>query len=572
VRRWAPLLLAVVVSLPGLRMGFTLDDWAQRGVVRGRLTYTTTYDLFSFGSSAETTRVLQDYGFPWFTWPDFRLRFFRPLSSALIGLDTELFGDAGWPQHLHSTLWYLALTALVLVLYRRVVPSLALLAGLLFALDDAHVIPVCWLANRNAIVSVTFVVGGLLAHLAWRERAKRWALPLSLTLFAIGLCAGESAISAMAFLPAFEWVHARGTGARVRSMVTGLLPAVLLLAVYSVLYKHGGYGARAVATYLDPATEPGAFFAAAGPRFLANLGGQAFGLPDLWLALPSGRGLLIGAGVLAVCCCWFAWKRWAPTDAEERRALEWLLLGSLGAMIPGLATFPATRLLTPASVGLAPVIAALLRGAWKDVGARRVVGLAWLVGSFVLQPLTTWAIIPWALSTVGTEVAASMRNLGLTARDRAVVVSSTDFGPPVFGAVVITELGLPMPARWRVWSMAPHAVVVTRVAERVVELEVEGGRMIDSVFEENFRSDRFPMHVGDEVRLAGEHYVVLSVDEGKPTRVRIELDDDPRELVFVWWNGTALERVSLPEPGSSRRFPRAQAILERLLVGARDPI
>lgn len=572
MRRWSPLLVAFVVSLAGLRVGFTLDDWPQRGVVRGALNYTTKFDLFTFGSSPETTRVMMDWGFPWFTWGEFKLRFFRPLSSALIVLDTELFGDAAWPQHLHSTLWYLLLTALVLTLYRRVAAPVATLAGLLFALDDAHTFPVTWLANRNAIVAASFVTAGLLAHLAWREAGKRWGAPLSLLLFALGLCAGESAVSTMAFVPAFEWFHARGSArARLASLAQGLWPVTGLLAAYTALYKRGGYGASAVATYLDPATEPVAFLTAAPGRFLANVGAQSFGLPDLWLVLPAARGAMIASGVVALGCFVLAWRRWAPRDEAARRTLGWLLLGSLGAMLPGLGTFPSTRLFTPASVGLAVVVATLLTGAWNDRGLRRWLGVGWLAGAFVLQPLGSWVTMPWSLAVVAERLEHAMRTLALVPGERVVVISSTDFGPPVYGAAVNVELGLPLPAQWRVWSMAPLPVVVSRPSERVVELEVVGGRMIDTVFEENFRSERFPMRVGEEIALEGERYTVLAVDAGKPTRVRIELARDPETLTFVWWNGDTLERVRLPEVGASRRFPRPQQILERLLLGEHEP-
>lgn len=547
-------------------MGFVLDDWVQRGVVRGTLQHTTRLDLFSFATTDEGVRQLMERSFPWFTAPELRLRLLRPLSSALIVLDTEVFGDAAWPQHLHSSLWYVALVAVALALYRKVVPELAIGAAVLFALDDSHTTPAAWLANRNAIVSVLFVWLGLRAHLEWRTAGKLWAAPVSALAYAVGLSAGESAVSAMAYVLAFEVAHSEGRAQRVRSTVMGLVPALVVLAGYCVVYKVTGAGARAGATYVDPIAEPLQFLVGAGPRFLGNIGMQAFGLPDLWLILPSTRGVLIAAGAAGLVLLALAWRRWAP-PGEDRKAMRWLALGALGAMIPGLATFPATRLLTPASLGLAPLIAVFLQGARRDRGAARALALVWLVGAFVLQPLTAWVTLPLGLRTVASRTMDAVRALHLTGRERVVVVSSSDFAPAVYGTVLCAELGLPPPTSWTVWSMAPLAVSLRRIGEGELELGVEGGRMADSVFEQNFRGEGYPMKVGDRVELGGQRLTVLSVDEGHPTSVRIELTRPVQDFTFVWWNGDTLERLELPPVGEGRVLPKTETILERFLAG-----
>jgi hypothetical protein len=558
------LVIAFLVTLPALGMGFVLDDWAQRGVVRGTLHHTTRFDLFSFATSERGVRELMGHGFPWFTAKELRLRFIRPLSSALIVLDTEVFGDTAWPQHLHSSLWYVALVAVALALYRKVLPEVAIMAAVLFALDDSHTTPAAWLANRNAMVSVLFVWFGLHAHLEWRTAGKAWAAPASALAYGLGLSAGESAVSAMAYVVAFELVHSEGHPRRLRSTMMGLVPALVVLGSYGVVYKVTGAGARAGATYVDPIAEPINFLVGAGPRFLGNVGMQAFGLPDLWLILPSTREVLIAAGAAGLLLLALAWRRWAPSG-DDRTALRWLLLGAVGAMIPGLATFPATRLLTPASLGLAPVIAVLLRGAWRDRGAARALGLAWLVGAFVLQPLTAWLTMPLGLRSIASRSADAIRDLHLSGQERVVMVSTSEFAPAVFGTALIDELRMPAPASWSIWSMAPLAVSLRRIAEGELELGVEGGRMVDSVFEQNFRGETYPMRIGDQVELVGQRLTVLSVDAGHATSVRIELTRPVGDFTFVWWNGDTLERLELPRVGEQRVLPRTDTILERVL-------
>lgn len=571
MRHWLPLVVAFLVSLPSLGAGFSLDDWAQRAVVKGALSHTTRAALFNFGAGdVEALRPLIERGpFPWFTLPELKLRFLRPLSSALIVFDTEVFGSTAWPQHLHSSLWYLALTALVLVLYRRLTPTVAVFAGVLFAIDDAHVMPAMWLANRNALVAVCFVWLGLWAHLRWREDGWRPGAVVSAVAFAFGLAAGETAVAALAYVLAYELVaRPQPWSSRLRA----LTPVLLVLALYAALYKLLNAGARGSATYLDPVSEPLTFLTLALPRFFANVGTQAFGAPDIYLALPEAKGLLIASGVVAVPLALLAWRRWAPADDGERRTLRWLALGAAGSLLPTLATFPATRLLTAASLGLAPVVATLLRAALRDAGLRRAMGVLWLGGAFVLQPLTQWLIMPIAFTTVSARALEAVTTLQAKPAERVVVLSSSEFVPAIYTGPLMADLGLTLPRTWHVWSMAPLPVDVRRTGERQVELSVVGGRMIDSVFEENFRNDNFPIGVGHRVSLEAASVTVLAVEGGKPTSVRFDLERPVEEFSFVWWDGDTLARVQLPAVGELRHFPRTQTMFERLMQGAKPPV
>lgn len=573
MRRWLPLVLAFVVTVPALPTGFLFDDWVQRGVVRGQVGHTTKWALFNFGAGdASALRPFIERGpFPWFTLPELKLRFLRPLSSALIVFDTEAFGDTAWPQHLHSSLWHVALVAFGLALYRRLfgaASSLAVLAGVLLALEDSHAMPTAWLANRNALVATTCVLAGLWAHWRWREEGWRPGLALSMLGFALGLSAGETGVAALAFVPALELVPRRRP---VKEHLVGLAPAALVLGGYAVLYKALDSGALGSATYVDPLTEPGLFLSQAPQRFLANVGAQALALPDLWLGLPSARPLLFASGVVGLGLFALAWRRWAPAEPVARGRVAALGVGALLAILPTLATFPAARLLTGASFGLAGLVAVLLQGAWRDVGLRRALGVGWLGLAFVLQPLTQWVIMPVSFDVMSRVTSQAVLGLEVKPEERVVVLSSTEFVTAIYGLLVLAEHRRPLPRTWQVVSMAPLATVVTRTGERAFELEVEQGAMIDSTFEENFRSDAFPFHVGDRVPLEAMEVTVLALEKGKPSRVRVALELEPEAFAFVWWNGDAMERVSLPAVGASRRFPRAQTMFERLLQGRREP-
>lgn len=568
MKRWAPLLIALVVALPGLRVGLVLDDWTQRAFVSGQPIERAWWDLFNLvpGEAVEMRELVERGPFPWFTLPEVKLRFFRPLSSALIRFDTLVFKDAVWLAHAHSTLWYLGLVALVAALYRRLVPGVAFAAALLFALDDSHTMPVLWLANRNSVLAVTFAWLGLWAHLRWREDGWRAGAPLSVLAYVVALLAGETAIAAMAYVVAFELA---GRTDSWRSRAVALLPATSVVVAFALLYRVLGMGSANSATYYDPGAEPLQFLINAPIRLLANVGGQSSGLPaDVWLFLPQLRPLLIALGVVALVVWPLAWRRWAPQEPVLRARLRWLALGGLFALIPPLATFPATRLMIAPSLGFIAVVGALLLGAWKDHGVRRVLGVGWLGLTFVLQPITTWVGMPGTFRFISGQTAAAVRAVSPKAGERIVIVTTSEFAPVVYGPGALAEFQQPLPRSWFVWSMAPLSHRLKRVSEREFELSTVEGRMVQSVFEQNFRETKtHPIAVGDTVKLDGQVVRVTAVDDGAPTSIRIELLEPPDAFRFVKWNGSIFEPLQLPAVGETVDLPRADTLFERDALG-----
>ena len=83
-------------------------------------------------------------------------------------VDYALWPDSGVGMHLQSLAWLACLVGLTALVYRRpiAVPLVAGLAALLYALDDAHGMPVAFLANRNAVVAASFGVLSLWSYAA----------------------------------------------------------------------------------------------------------------------------------------------------------------------------------------------------------------------------------------------------------------------------------------------------------------------------------------------------------------------------------------------------------------------
>jgi hypothetical protein len=154
----------VALVLPSVRAEFFADDYLQIAQLEGwGANPGSPLDLYLFvPHDRARVAALVDLGAPYFIAPKLELHFLRPLSSALMALDHALWGRRPLPYHVHTLLWHAALLAVVGALYRRAAPrSLALLAFLIFCLDDGHALSVTFIAVRNAVVSCALVWLGL---------------------------------------------------------------------------------------------------------------------------------------------------------------------------------------------------------------------------------------------------------------------------------------------------------------------------------------------------------------------------------------------------------------------------
>src|SRR6185503_14875822 len=107
-RRWPlalVLLLGLVVQLPTLRVGFFADDYVHQLVLAddGPRSPIPRWSLYDFGSAAEWAEFGRATGsLPWWTSSDWKIRFFRPLTSLSLGLDHALWGEHALGYHITS--------------------------------------------------------------------------------------------------------------------------------------------------------------------------------------------------------------------------------------------------------------------------------------------------------------------------------------------------------------------------------------------------------------------------------------------------------------------------------------
>ncbi|SRR6266540_2453647 len=298
--RSSQLLVAIgcMLGLAALPIGFFTDDYTFVARLDGHLPKPpTVFGLYDFVGTdrAETSTFIRQGPFPWWTALDLKLRFWRPLSSALFAFDHAVFGHAPLGYHLHALVWYGLLLGGVASLFRRVMSvPLRRFCLLVFVLSAAHSEPVGWLSSRHLLIAAVPSLWGLVAHVAYRERgfrAGRWLAPLGLL---VGLLGGEAALGVAMFWIAYELTGHSRTSARGVELGHLATPVAMVL-VYLIGYKVAGFGSAHNAAYFEPLSDPTSFALATARRMPILLGEMILGMPSaLVVALDPTPFIVLG--------------------------------------------------------------------------------------------------------------------------------------------------------------------------------------------------------------------------------------------------------------------------------------
>ncbi|HEU4535859.1 MAG TPA: hypothetical protein VFS00_17160 [Polyangiaceae bacterium] len=282
--------LGLLLTLPALAAKYGTDDYlfrcqlgaAQCPDLRARW---APWDMFRFfDGTAALARARRELGYaPWWSLDEMRTVFFRPIASLTHAFDWLVLGERPWAMHLHSVLWYGLLAAVAAALYRRLLgPTwVAGLAALLYAVDDAHGVPVGWLANRNGLCAAVFGLLAVGAYARWREQGSRPAAWLAHAALAAALLSAEAGVAAFLYLGAYALTLDK---APLKGRLLALLPSAALVALWRIGSVAAGYGAYGSDFYVDPGREPLAFARTAVERVPALLFGQftISLVTDLW--------------------------------------------------------------------------------------------------------------------------------------------------------------------------------------------------------------------------------------------------------------------------------------------------
>lgn len=584
---WVAAALGFLLFVPALGLGLQFDDFSHRVAfhpIAGLDEFERSpLELFAFiDGDPNTARATMDRGTsPWFMNERLKLSFFRPVSGLSHWLDFGLWPESPWLMHLHSLLWYAALVLVVARCYRRfLAPAwVAGLAALLYAIDDAHLFPAAWLANRNALLSGFFGVLSLVLHDRWRRDGSRAAAALAPLALLAALLANEGAVAVGGYLLAYALFIDTGTRAqRWASLIPGALVGVLWAASYALL----GYGAAGSGLYVDPVGEPLRFAHAAAERAPLLLWGQwAFPAADVHGLLSRDAGhvmWLVALGLIAVLAVLLA-----PLLRRDRTARFWAL-GMALALLPVCGTFASNRLLIFVGLGGMGLLAqylAWLRApeAWRRWRHRVV---------FTVLILVHVALAPLASVSALEHLASLGRMYGLMAdtlpadpalrRQRLVVVNPPSALSAMYAFLIHAIAGRPLPERGLLLTPSVYAVEVQRVDAHTLAVRPQGGlllppghapaddgaapvldvryafQQLDHVFRDPAR--RFVR--GETITLTGVRIEITELGaHGRPVEIRFRFDQplESPSLRWIAWTDAGYAPFEPPAVGQTVTLP-----------------
>jgi hypothetical protein len=569
--------LSLVLLSPALATGLTADDHFHALVLSGaralEVVPTRALDMFAWadGDRARAVAMMEIGMTGWWTDPTMRMAYLRPLSVATHWLDHRLWPGAPWLMHAHSLLWFALALAGLAALYRRLAapagaPWAAMLALLLYAVDDAHAMTVAWVANRNALVALACAVPVLLLHDRAARDGDRGAGRAGPLAFAFALLAGEGALAIAAYLFAYALcVDPRGR----RRALVALAPFVLVALAWGLAYRGLGFGAGGSGLVFDPGSEPGRYLGAAIERVPVLLLAQfAFPPSDGWLIYPVVAkwlpGAIMGHALGTIVALSLAFASLVRASPEARM---WAL-GSVLACLPVAAQFPHDRLLLFVGVGGAPLVALFLARLWQTAPAAR----SWFARAFETP-------LGWACVTLHMVVAPLWLPLrALSPADVTHLIAGVDravgdapgierktvvlMNPPGDYVGYVPTLraatGRARPASLRWLATGASAVTVERVDATTLRVRPDEG-FLWLASERMQRSLARPIRVGDEVRLSDLVVrVTEQLSDGRPAEILARFQaplEDPRYAFHAWSERGAApftppavgERVTLPQ-------------------------
>lgn len=565
----AAIILAVALCLPSIDNGLVMDDHIQKLMLRGGHDLpwpeTAPWNLYALiPGDAEFMERSEELGTgPWWGSTSFQAIFFRPISSLSIYLDYLLWPDNPALMHLHSLFWLAALLVLAVFVYRRFLGPGPLfgLAALLFVLDDAHVHPATWVANRNSLIAAALALAVLLAHDRWRRDGQRAGAVLGPVILGVSLLAGEFALGIFAYLLSYAvFMEKSRIGARIASMA----PYLAVIVAWRISYNLMGYGAHGSDLYIDPMSDPAGFLAAAAGRLPLLLSAQ-YGAPgsELHMMLHPDHQLTH----IAIAATWVALLLvviWPLLKSSSQA--RFFFLGSVLALVPACATFPHDRLLLLSGVGAMVVVAMFLEPYLDPVGERKSGRVRRIMAGGMAVLFVLFHLIVAPLSTPPRSTVVKMMRMVTEAgtssigsedeiRGRTLVVAvAPDIFTSAFLPVWRASAGLPGPRRVEVLSNSVGPVEFTRADERTLEIRMEGGQF--KVWTHALvRKSTDRWDVGRMVKRSDCTIRVLeATEEGEPVTISVEFDvplDDP-SLRWVAWEGGGYLPFELPGLGENR--------------------
>lgn len=556
--------VALVLTLPSLWVGWQIDDHFHRHVLLGAphipALRTMPTNLFALidGDPERNARLMDVGVLPWWTYEKLRLAFWRPLSALTHWLDYQLWPNSPALMHAQNLLWFAVAIAMAGVLYRRLIGAtwVAGLAALLYAIDDAHGLPACWIANRNALIAAAFGLLALLAHDRWRRTGWQPGAVLGPLALLLALLSGESALGAGAYLLAYACFL---DPTPPRRCLKALVPYAVVAIGWWLTYHALGYGATGSGPYNDPAQDPLRFAALVLERAPVLLLGQ-LGFPpagiDSILSSTARHALWLWALVFLALLS----VTLAPLLRRNKLA-RFFAAGMMLSVLPLCSVFPDDRLLFFVGFGAMGLLALFLgnlrerapwlpaRRSWSAVA--RTAAVILVVIHVVLAPifLALHSRTPVIVGAGLLRLADSVPNDPDLAHQQLIIVNTPDAFTGSFLPILRALNNQPLPTHTRFLAPAAQPLELKRLDERTLAIRPALGFLphpgtpnenaphpnIDFTYvhqrlDRLSRGDDHPMTLGQQIELTGVTIEITALtNDGRPAeatfRFAVPLED-----------------------------------------------
>lgn len=547
---------ALLVTVPQLHHSqFRDDDYVQLAVLAGKVTYPWMgpFNLYGFvsGNPDFVSEHINKGPSVWSMNPETKVNFFRPLSSALMAINYKISGLNPLGFTIHSLLWYLAAIGFLGIILPRIFPRprgdtyhpAVYIILIMFAVSSSHFPTVFWNASRWILVSVTFGLAGLAAHLKWREESWRPGRFLSLLAFTAALLAGEASLAVLAFLAAYELF---GRSDPFKKRLTALFPGAFIAVGYLAVYKALGRGTAGIDAYLDPFNDTAAFLTALPSKVFAMLGELFLGTESSLWYFPQLRTEVVIFGAAAVVLVGLLlFPLWKQSYPCRRRRILWMITGMLGSLIPLSGRAPNPHVLIIPFIGGSVLVGFILFYWWRRIRRRinllnvlALLACAALVYVQLIRPPFYWfgASEEWLVAHERlVEFHQQPVLKELQPYHKAIFLNFSNWSFEFHGYYYRKLVGLPMPDAW--WRLTTSAGPLRyhRTADNKLEMEV------------------LNPGEGRVVRLRGLRVTVPSGEIRGVARVEFEFDRSLADDIyrFLVWRDGRLFRIEVPPVGLS---------------------
>jgi len=593
-------LLVVITHVPPRTLTLGYDDYLQYAVLKG------SGELFEkgfeitdpsagvaerlkngfhfFNSKTGTVDVHREYGnLPWWSVEEGIMQPYRPLAAATHWFDHNVLNsDLYWMQW-HSILYFALFAVCGCLFYKHLCsdPLVYGIAAFMLVFDLSVSSNLNWLAARNSYLAVAFGLMALYGFMRWRE-TNRWAwFSVAIGMLIVGLGTAEATVAILGYFGGYAlFMDKKGWF----KGCVAVIPFILVVAVWRVLYSVNHFGAKGIGLYLDPGRDLLGFVAQVLSVVPVIGTSQILGLDNLVTGVSlDSWGWLQASAWLIVAFALFLIRNLILTTP----LIRFLVVGALLAAIPHASLLSAgSRSGTFVSVGfffvVAYWIAPFLRDRTSDKKSKAKRYGGWFIVVYhVVLPVLVLALFSWRIINIAyvDDGRYSSVETTLTSDTSLVVVNHGAPNQLFYLPYEWYYKGYTLPQSVKALVPGLSSFELERITERkfsiksiaplVVNHQVsmindEGNspilsrayskRMLQGLITHpNTRFFKDQTILQNDMRIT-----IVAVEGGVPKELIIEFfgEESPENMVWQWydWSDKMYKRMSVPGVGDVKRY------------------